>query len=474
MNKYNFDATFSMDAFLKAYNERVGKEHITKNYPYKLQYDTGEEFVSLRWELYSAKLDILKKLPHIKSEYEKRASYVKYSKPLGHLGAVMPSLVRHISVNKRIPKLYNAPQKKVDAYGNTLSYNQFVFDASGSLLMIKDFWGDKLQFVLYVVETDGCKYVMDLNEFDDDACYMCRMRYDGTRLTRYDEYEAVADGGFYYSEIYYNLENKLYCTAMFLQHRFERIPDCLAGDISYIEHYYESRRFEFLPKLKLSVTDKDTPVFVYAYELSLKERDKAERIDETSIYSGESKTIFPKKIVCKSSLPNTRQSFTRFKQLLKQCDSDYEKGISFGAFWQILKDFILAEKYDCADDSVLWEPEGFCNTLPKQLLEVLLNDSESCDLCNRELAKFKEQSDRIGIHVARQFVHEDDCGQYEYMEQLNIDFNVSVYEANGEILGTIWSENNYDEFFSRIENSREFKSIVPDQIIKLKIRFGKV
>ncbi len=35
MNKYNFDATFSMDAFLKAYNERVGKEHITKNYPYK-------------------------------------------------------------------------------------------------------------------------------------------------------------------------------------------------------------------------------------------------------------------------------------------------------------------------------------------------------------------------------------------------------------------------------------------------------
>ena len=129
---------------------------------------------------------------------------------------------------------------------------------------------------------------------------------------------------------------------------------------------------------------------------------------------------------------------------------------------------------------MLWEPEGFCNTLPKQLLEnfdslkVLLNDSELCDLCNRELAKFKEQSDRIGIHVARQFVHEDDCGQYEYMEQLNIDFNVSVYEANGEILGTIWSDNDYDEFFSRIENSREFKSIVPDQIIKLKILFNAI
>ena len=327
-----------MDAFCKAYNDRIGQNPCNDVLPYPVPYGTGEEFIALRNELEIARQEILVKYPMLKGEYEQRSFYSKYSKESDHLSSLLPSLVRYVSIGRSKPRLLNSkPSRLCDNYGNPLGYHEYVYDKDGKLLMNKIYWNNRLQVVLYVVEYNGYTYVLDLDDEDHDFdCYVSRMQYYGSKLIKYEEYEPVSCGGWYYSEIYYNFNGKEYCTALYLDHGYER--DTSQNSVSHTSDVWkgiEEKRIKFLNGLKLPITDEQSPVYAFAYELTFNDRNKVARIDEISLYSGVVKTIYPKKPKIKSDFPATRQSCKRLKERLKEVRHNSKKLITFTDFWQI-------------------------------------------------------------------------------------------------------------------------------------------
>lgn len=434
-----------MYAYCKAYNDRIGQNPCKKAMPYLLPYVTGEEFTTLRNELEIARQEILLQYPNLKGEYELRASYSKYSKESDHLSSLLPSLVRYVSIGRNKPRMLNKmPSRQYDNYGNPLAYHEYVFDKNGKLLMSKIYWNNLLQVVLYVVEHGGYTYILDLDEDDYNFdCYVSRMRYEGNKLIKYEEYEPIYGGGWYYCEIYYNLDGREYCTALFLDHKYgrEHLPYYSFSSFSDQER---AQMNIFLSSLKLPITDERSPVCAFAYELSFDDRGKVKQIDEISLYSGVVKTIYPKKPMVKSSLPKTNLSRKKLLERLRAVSQNSKNlSMAFSDFWQTFKDFCKNDKFDCADDSILWEP----------ILSV----------------------DNVAVHIARQFVHEND-GIYEGMQQLNIDFDVPVDECCAEAAscGVNWSQEDLNEYFGEIEQSKVFQSIDIHAIINVEINFDEV
>lgn len=412
------------------------KDTEQKTFHYVLSYKTGEEMLALKDDLFQMRERILAANPNMQEEYEKRAAYSKYSISHLTLEAIFPSLVRYVSFGWKKPRMYRQVPKIVEKYQE--DYKEYVYDVDDNLLMIKTISvrHQETKEILYLLDFDGYRYVFNIDRFSEDisdhnaSCYVSRIKYENDKLIQYEEYARwYLSHGIYYSEIYYTVDGKDYCTAQIL------------ADDNVPESCRLSKPENIKPEnINLPVTEKLSPVDTLVYKL-IYNNCKLEQIDEMSLKEWQYKTIFPKKSKATTGLPKTKRTKTDFKQMLKENGCTTKNKIAFSAFWDTFKSFALECKYDCSADDLLWEPDPIHNS----------------------------------IHIARQFCHEDNSGNYDYMEQLYMDIDMKFNQSfDGEKIESFWSDNDFKEFFSKVEQTKEFKSIPSDAIIELCIVFCEV
>ena len=421
---------------------------------FKPPYKTGKEFLKLKDDLLKSKERIIEMFPTLDQDVEKYAAYTKYSKNNG-LGLLVPSKI--IDHGKQ-PVLIDKLPKKAGLY------REYVYNKDGDVLRTCILAERRID-TLYVVDFDGYRYLLDNPSKVTDEDTICRLRFEHNKLVSYEE--CYNRGKEYYSEFYYSVGDKNYCVTEFLFHNFLEDDTALLDELEthsltdfmstmdeekrkYAEKAIEEskqlfsrlvqsmkkEKMEFAENIHLPVTDKRSPVNLNFYELFYDSQDNVVQIDEINLFKDSKKTIYPKQAK-NSKLFKTKQSLKKLEERLRKAGYDCENKIEFATFWKTFKEFALYDKFDCADDSILWEL-GYNS-----------------------------------VHIARQFIHEDGDGEYEKMEQLNIDFDVGIdFDIGND--KAMWSGSDLQEYFEEIEQSAAFRSISPESVIKLSMFFDEV
>ena len=421
---------------------------------FKPPYKTGKELLNLKDDLLKSKKRIIEMFPTLEQDVEKYAAYTKYSKNNG-LGLLVPSKILDYG---RQSVLIDKLPKKAELY------REYVYNKDGDVLRTC-ILADRRMDTMYIVNFDGYRYLFDNPSKVTDEDTICRLRFEDDKLVSYEE--CYNRGKEYYSEFYYSVGDRNYCVTEFLFNNFldedaalldELETHSLTDFISTMDE--EKRKYaekaieesiqlfsrlaqsmrkekeEFVENIHLPVTDKHSPVNLNFYELFYDNQENVAQIDEINLFKGSKKTIYPKQAK-NTKFFKTKQSLKKLEERLRKAGYDCENKIKFAAFWKVFKEFALYDKFNCADDSILWELG--CNS----------------------------------VHIARQFIHEDGDGQYEKMEQLNIDFDVGIDFDIGNNKA-MWSGDDLQEYFEEIEQSAPFKSILPESVIKLSMFFDEV
>lgn len=419
---------------------------------YYIPYKTGEEMLALKDDLIAAKKRILAAYPNFVQDYAERTAYSKYSKE-NSLRVLIPSAIVDYS---RIPKVID----KLPKNKNTDIYREYVYDTSGNMLITNYVLKEKFRDeIFYIVDFEGYRYLINYPEKITDRDIIFRLKFENNKLVLWEDYSSRH--GLYYSEVYYSIGTQFYCTTEFMQYKYENESELLKeiGEQSLLiqtkyendKHLQELSRQSFArlvesiendkkeheEGIKLPATDKRSIVNLSIYELTYKnDFDALEQVDEINLTKGTKRTVYSQKPKNSTDLLKTRQSIKRLKDRLSG-KSYSAKGLTFADFWSTFKEFAINDKFDCADDSILWEP---------------LNSS---------------------IHIARQFVRQKADGEYQGIEQLNIDFDFSFTQSSS-FAGAFWSDNDIEEFFEKVEQTDEFKSIDPKTEIVPTLIFNKV
>lgn len=397
--------------------------------------------LSLRDELLLARDRILTAYPTLQQDFIEKSACKKYSQyGDDYLGAECPSLVRRIADNRKKPKISEAVTPKMKG-----AYCENVYDADGNLLMINfryinELSGkDSLETSLYVFDFDGYRYIFTLPPNSHyEKNYVCRTKYAGGKILTFEEYSlSYLSVGHYYSEIYFTEGGKDFCAT-------ERLGNiCEENTCEWVQ---AEKYAEFQEDIKLLVSDKRSPVRAYVYELTFGNKRKLEKINQIRLYDGLIKTIYPPKPKVEklsSELPATKTAIKILKQKLTENGYTARDGIRFSALWQTFKQFVRSDKFDCATDDILWDTSTGVNGMD--------------------------------VDIVRQFTHENSDGEYLYMEQLHIEFNIGTDKlAVGNAMGNMWSGNDVESFFAEVEKRNEFKAIPQDSTVKLIIWFGEV
>ncbi len=415
---------------------------------------TGEEMLALKEELFADKKRILAAYPNLERDYAQRIAYSKYSKE-NNLRMLIPSNINDVN---RIPKIIDKLPKNKD----TALYREYIYDTNGNIIITN--YVDKEKFkneTYYIVDFDGYRYLINNpSELTDDDIVI-RLKFEKGKIVSNEEYR----NGVYYVEFYYTVNGRYCCTTELMQYQYENNSELLqnlANDLTLMlnKHKSDSDRIkelveqpflrviesikdddlEFNRNIKLYVTDKRSPVVLNVYELTYDESDKLKQVDLINMTKDTKKTIYPRPTTKTSGLLMTIQSKKCLVDRLTANGYTKTNGIDFATFWKVFKEFALNDKFNCTDDSILWEPESASN---------------------------------CSIHLVRQFVRESANGEYLGMEQLNIEFEIPNVEISAE-LTPIWSGMDIDDFFDEVEQSAEFKSIDPNFVVTLNIFFDTV
>lgn len=132
----------------------------------------------------------------------------------------------------------------------------------------------------------------------------------------------------------------------------------------------------------------------------------------------------------KENLNKTQDAEAILRKLLKEKVFSYKEpdlSTAFDAFREMSR---LA--FDCAEDELLFEAGCY-------------------DYDGREL---------FCVSLVRQFTVIEEEGEFDYIEQLNLDFLYEVTAQVKELIETVWSyefEDDFDKFFEAVEEREGFR-----------------
>lgn len=463
-------------------NEKLNEFVITDYLPFK----TAGDLLAIKDEMFKARERILEMCPTLEQDYATRKAYSKYSINGDYrFGAFSPSKIRHLVDNLRRPKITDTIPVFSERM-ECLNYVECVYDTEGIPLMliehqINNFYKNDLVIsTLYIVNFDNYVYFFMLPSHDNPITrrsYIARVKYEDGKAVLFEEStrsycpSAVFPLEQYYVEKYFTYDGVDCCITELLFDPISQYGTTLNDvkeyfDTEYSKQYldipdthpyrdimiervnkYKEKELkecvDFYNNLSLPVLDANSPIRrVCFYELSFSNNGKLKQLEEVDLLYAKCRMVYPKqpkKPKAPSGLPRTKECLKMFKLRLTRTGYSAKNGITFATFWKVFKEFAVNDKFDCADDDLLWEP---------------MSNS---------------------IHIARQFCHNNADGEYEYMEQLNIDFDILfTKQTENGFDKTFWSDGDFAKFFERVEQSDEFKSSNPETIIKLSMYFSKV
>lgn len=455
-------------------NKETSNEFLLSDF---LPYNTCREILAYRNEMYQARERILATYPTLMQDCEGKRAYSKYSvNGDDNLGGFSPSAIRYLVDNRPKAKVTDTVpilNERID------HYIECVYDANGNPLIFKGhtcgFNDDYVSSTLYAVDFEGYKYIINmpspancLSEFEDTA--VMRIKYQDDKIL---SYECCHKGYLIlescYAEKYFNYDGVDYCITEALCYEFSRYGESLEEVRHYFETEYAEKYLniadsmtlqmnlkkreetlkscqEFFDNLDVPVTEKLSPVCrVCLYQLSFNSRKKLQQLEELNLRNGEYRIVYPKKpkTPSPSGLPKTKESAKVLRQRLKDNGYSAKKGIAFKTFWAIFKEFVFNDKFDCAEESLLWEPIQYSN--------------------------------RKALSITRQFCHNNADGAYDFMEQFSVEFDIQFTQmTENPFEKSFASEGDFVKFFEKVEQCNEFKSSDPDTVIKLSMYFGEV